>query len=144
MGSGANAFVPNTAGRFVNTAVNAGKDDLVAMSKKLNPVVNFYDPLNLADADFWGQGTEATIGFLRQAEIKHGRVAMAAFVGTAYSLTLCFHGQKPLLVLLIHQLIFHQKHSGMLYQLELSGKFLLLSLLSNSGMSVEVDLYLTT
>ena len=80
------------------------KGDLEDFAKKLNPVVPFYDPLGLADQTFWGKGetrtgevsglflpgdiwggyeasNEGTIGWLRHSEIKHGRVAMAAFVG---------------------------------------------------------------
>ena len=55
--------------------------DLETIAAAANPIVKFYDPMNLAEADFYDMGNEATIGFLRQAEIKHSRVAMAAFVG---------------------------------------------------------------
>ena len=74
------AFAPAQVGR-ASTSVAETKADLEALAKKLNPVVGFYDPLNLAEAEFWGTSNEATIGFLRHAEIKHGRVAMFAFVG---------------------------------------------------------------
>jgi len=51
------------------------------LASALNPAVGYFDPLGLAVADFWGQGTEATYGFLRHSEIKHGRIAMFAFCG---------------------------------------------------------------
>jgi len=48
---------------------------LEALAKKCNPVVGYWDPLGI------GGTSKETIGWFRQAEIKHGRVAMAAFVG---------------------------------------------------------------
>jgi len=51
------------------------KAGLEALAKKLNPTVGLWDPLGIAET------SPETIGWFRHAEIKHGRVAMAAFVG---------------------------------------------------------------
>eukprot|EP00518_Triparma_eleuthera_P004100 CAMPEP_0182452938 /NCGR_PEP_ID=MMETSP1319-20130603/208_1 /TAXON_ID=172717 /ORGANISM="Bolidomonas pacifica, Strain RCC208" /LENGTH=249 /DNA_ID=CAMNT_0024650821 /DNA_START=560 /DNA_END=1309 /DNA_ORIENTATION=- len=77
----ATAFQAAPAARTSGVALHETKADLVAIAEKANPIVNFYDPMNLAESDFYDWGSEGTIGWLRQAEIKHGRIAMFAFVG---------------------------------------------------------------
>ena len=65
----ATAFAPS-ANFGTSTPVEATKADLEAIAEKANPVLKFYDPLNLAEQDFYGFGNEATIGWLRHSEIK--------------------------------------------------------------------------
>merc|ERR1711956_152394 len=80
LASSVSAFAPGSM-QGQSTQLNSARADLEELAKASNPIVNYFDPLNLAEADFWGQGEGATVGWLRHAEIKHGRVAMAAFVG---------------------------------------------------------------
>jgi len=79
LGSAA-AFAPAMAPK-ATSALGETVSDLETLSKKLNPIVGYYDPLDLSNANLWGLGDEMTVGFIREAEIKHGRIAMFAFVG---------------------------------------------------------------
>merc|ERR1719443_2355468 len=54
------------------------KADLAVLAEKANPLLKFWDPLNLSGAEFWGKSEEYTIGFLRHAEIKHRGVGREA------------------------------------------------------------------
>ena len=79
----ATAFVTPSASS-ASVAVRETKADLEALCANNPSALGFegiWDPLGCADYDFWNLGNEGTIGYLRHAEIKHGRVAMAGFLG---------------------------------------------------------------
>ena len=71
LAASASAFAPVATNNRASVAVQESKADLVSLAEELNPVVKFYDPLNLAEEEFWGKTNEETIGFLRHAEIKY-------------------------------------------------------------------------
>merc|ERR1711892_635358 len=82
--SGATAFHgPVSAPNRQRSVVMETKAEMVELAKQLNPVVGYWDPLKLADRNFWNQGEEFTIGWIRESELKHGRIAMFGFIGYA-------------------------------------------------------------
>ena len=85
----ASAFAPTQQGASA-TRVAATKADLESLAEKANPVVKFYDPLNLAEAEFYGWSNEATIGFLRQSEIKVRKIFVFSGIVFRKQLTLLF------------------------------------------------------
>ena len=72
---------------WVGSTEISDKAGMVALAEKLNPVVGFWDPLDIVNEETMPE----TLGWFRHAEIKHGRVAMAAFVGfVVQSNGICF------------------------------------------------------
>ena len=58
---GAQAFVPASVRTGAKTVVSDTPADLDKLAVELNPAVKFWDPLNLAEAEFWEESNEATI-----------------------------------------------------------------------------------
>ena len=79
------ALVAPVAPAAVRTQLAESKADLEALQNGMPGPPGFWDPLDLAGSTILAQygvdTVEANIGWFRHAEIKHGRVAMAGFLG---------------------------------------------------------------
>ena len=69
------AFAPAKSSSQKSTVVEVSKDDILAEPNTVE-FGKIWDPLGLAD-----MGSEETLAWYRHSEVKHGRIAMAAFVG---------------------------------------------------------------
>lgn len=69
----ASAFAPVAQQTSTSSALNAWKDETVV---GITPPVGFFDPLGLSNGK-----TDEVMNLYREAELKHGRVAMAACLG---------------------------------------------------------------
>jgi hypothetical protein len=69
------AFAPTKSSSSRTSAVEVSKADILAEPNTLE-FGKIWDPLGLAE-----MGSEETLAWYRHSEVKHGRVAMAAFVG---------------------------------------------------------------
>merc|ERR1719326_2825346 len=76
----AGAVAPLVQQRTVTPVMETVKD-LEALAEAQKIPMGYWDPLGMTKLNLYDFGEEGTIGWLRHAEIKHGRVAMAAFVG---------------------------------------------------------------
>jgi len=102
----ASALVAPSAPAASKTVMADAKSDLVDLQNSIPGPPGFYDPLGLSDMSFalgmqgnadGGVGQEATIGWLRHSEIKHGRIAMAAFLGFIAQCTPLVSGEHKFL-----------------------------------------------
>ena len=77
------AFVPVSVARSSVATSSPARDELIDLaegsSEGFNP--GFWDPLGCSGMSFLTLDNDQAVGDLRHAEIKHGRVAMAAFLG---------------------------------------------------------------
>jgi len=102
----ASALVAPSTPAASKTVLADAKSDLVDLQNSIPGPPGFYDPLGLSDMSFalgmqgnadGGVGQEATIGWLRHSEIKHGRIAMAAFLGFIAQCTPLVSGEHKFL-----------------------------------------------